>query len=624
MEESIVTSGYAIQPSTCGYELGISAENWSVADHIVTISDLGMEGGSNKDKEVCPPQLPDLMIEGRVLLPHESLGISPNEFLKVKGTHGINISMKTCGQELKRPWENWRMGHRTRTNSDFGKACAPQLPDCIKRLLKVLHKPVKRLPHKPDDDDFFDESEAEDISVDARNSSDLDRDQASSEQAITCIYKVPEELRTLKESAYKPRVVSIGPIHSNDKRLDAMVQIKLSYKDSFCSKYMSETQKQRCLTAMEQPEFEARVKNCYADKIELIIKENPQNDSSPKDLVQMMFDDGCFIIELLFRSYFAKKEYEKEKKGKGKGKGKKKEKKKNNGDPIFGSPMRLRAIRHDLLLLENQIPFFVLEELFKFAVPRIPDPLNKDYLIQYVLSFFGNILRHGDDTLEKKGDPHDYHILDVLHKCYLPVYASPEEEKDKTRSRFPSASDLDLAGVQFENRAGEDLFDVEFVKPPGPLGCCRRAHFEIPTLSIYDDTEPLLRNLIAFEQCCPNVPRHISSYGFFMDTLINSAQDVELLEKAEILHNYLGTSQDVSDLFNNICKEVVVGRFYFEKTCEDAGNHCRKLWPRFLASFRRDYFANPWTGIAVVAAIIIFGLTIVQSIYTVLPYYTKK
>ncbi|CAL5349343.1 unnamed protein product [Camellia sinensis] len=605
MEESSIV--------TCGYELGISSENWSVADHTVTIPDLGMEGGSNKDKEVCPPQLPDLMIEGRVSLPHESLGISPDEFLKVEDTEEMLVS---CAQELKLPWENWRMGHRTRTNSDFGKACAPQLLDCIKRLAKG--QLVKRHPHKPDDI-FFVESEAEDINVDARNNSDLGRGQASSEQAITCIYKVPEELRTLKKSAYKPRVVSIGPIHSNDKRLDAMKQIKLSYKDSFCSKYMSETQKQSCLNAMEQPEFEARVKNCYADKIELIIKENQRNDSSAKDLVQMMFDDGCFIIELLFRSYFAKTEYEKEKKEK------KKKKNNNNGDPIFGSPMRLRAIRHDLLLLENQVPFFVLEELFKFAVPSIPDPsLNKRYLIRYVLSFFGNILRHGDDTLEKKGDPHDYHILDVLHKCYLPVYASPEEEKDKTKSRFPSASDLDLAGVQFKNRDGEDLFDVEFIKPPGPLGCCCRAHFEIPTLSIYDDTEPLLRNLIAFEQCCPNVPRHISSYGFFMDTLINSAHDVELLEKAEILQNYLGTSQDIADLFNNICKEVVVGRFYFEKTCEDARCHCRKLCPKIIASLRRDYFANPWTGIAVVAAIIIFGLTIVQAIYTVLPYYKKK
>ncbi|KAL7175255.1 hypothetical protein ACSBR2_028960 [Camellia fascicularis] len=295
----------------------------------------------------------------------------------------------------------------------------------------------------------------------------------------------------------------------------------------------------------------------------------------------MMFDDGCFIIELLSRSYFAKKEYKKAKE----------KKKKNNGDPIFGSPMRLRAIRHDLLLLENQIPFFVLEELFKFAVPGIPDPsLNKDYLIRAT-------------------------FLLMLHR---------KRKKIKTRSRFPSASDLDLAGVQFVKRDGEDLCDVDFVKPQGPSGCCRRAHFEIPTLSIYDDTEPLLRNLIAFEQCCPNVPRHISSYGFFMDTLINSAHDVELLEKAEILHNYLGTSQDVSDLFNNICKEVVVGRFYFGKKCEDARDHCRELWPRFLASFKRDYFANPWTGIAVVAAIIIFGLTIVQAIYTVLPYYMKK
>ncbi|KAL7207556.1 hypothetical protein ACSBR1_029489 [Camellia fascicularis] len=557
--------------------------------------------------EVCPPQLPDLMIEGRGLLPHESLGISPDEFLKVEDTEDMMVS---CAQELKLPWKNWRMGHRTRINSAFGKACAPQLLDCIKQLVKG-----QLVPHKPDDDNFLVESEAEDISVDERNNSDLGHDQASSEQAITCIYKVPEELRTLKESAYKPRVVSIGPIHSNDKRLEAMEQIKLSYKDSFCSKYMSEAQKQSCLTAMEQPQFEARVKNCYADKIELIIKENQQNDSSPKNLAQMMFDDGCFIIELLSRSYFAKKEYKKAKE----------KKKKNNGDPIFGSPMRLRAIRHDLLLLENQIPFFVLEELFKFAVPDIPHPsLRKRYIIRYVLLFFGNILRHGSDTLEEKGDPHDYHILHVLHKCYLPCYDSPEEEKDKPRSRFPSASDLDLAGVQFVKRAGEDLFDIEFVKPPSPLGCCRRAHFEIPTLPIYDHTEPLLRNLIAFEQCCPNVPRHISSYGFFMDTLINSAHDVELLEKAEILHNYLGTSQDVSDLFNNICKEVVVGRFYFEKTCEDARNHCRKLCPRFMASLRRDYFANPWTGVAVVAAIIIFGLTIVQAIYTVLPYYTKK
>ncbi|KAI7998873.1 UPF0481 protein [Camellia lanceoleosa] len=165
------------------------------------------------------------------------------------------------------------------------------------------------------------------------------------------------------------------------------------------------------------------------------------------------------------------------------------------------------------------------------------------------------------------------------------------------------------------------MINVKFVKPQGLLRWFHRAGFEIPTLSIFDGTKPLLRNLIAFEQCCCAVPRSMTSYGFFMDTLINSAEDVKLLEKAEILHNYLGTSEEASDLFNNICKEVVLGRFYFEKTCEAAGNHCREPWPRFLASLKHDYFANPCTGMAVFAAIFIFGFMIVQTICSVLAYY---
>ena len=48
--------------------------------------------------------------------------------------------------------------------------------------------------------------------------------------SLACIYRVPEELRKLKESAYTPRLVSIGPLHSNDIRLKSPMQdIKMSY-----------------------------------------------------------------------------------------------------------------------------------------------------------------------------------------------------------------------------------------------------------------------------------------------------------------------------------------------------------------------------------------------------------
>ncbi|KAL7195094.1 hypothetical protein ACSBR1_035328 [Camellia fascicularis] len=431
------------------------------------------------------------------------------------------------------------------------------------------------------------------------------------QRLIPCIYKIPDELHALKESAYKPRVVSIGPIHRNNGRLNANEPIKLSYRDSLCSRIkgdecMSETM-ELCRSAMK--DLEANVKKCYAEKVELIINEKQIS------LAEMMLIDGCFILELLYRSYSIKN----------------KSSNISTDDPVLNSLMRLLAIRHDLLLLENQIPFFVLEKLFSLTVECIPDRSHNVSLTHYVLSFFGNNFSFGNDTLRKKVDTSDYHILDLLHKCYLPCHDPWKGEKDETESnklgkkkfRFPSASDLDLAGVEFVAGTGEDMFNVKFIKPRGLLRWFRRAHFEIPTLSIYDGTEPLLRNLIAFEQCCPGVPRHMTSYGSFMDTLINSAEDVKLLENAEILHNYLGTSEEASDLFNNICKEVVVGRFYFEKTCEAAGNHCRELWPRIMASLRRDYFANPWTGITFFAAIFIFGLTIVQTFYTVAPFYKK-
>ncbi|KAI7996438.1 UPF0481 protein [Camellia lanceoleosa] len=429
------------------------------------------------------------------------------------------------------------------------------------------------------------------------------------QRSIPCIYKIPDELHALKRSAYKPRVVSIGPIHSNNTRLNANKPIKLSYRDSLCSRIPGAETMELCRSAMK--ELEANVEKCYAEKVKLI-----RNNKKQILLAEMMLIDGCFILELLYKSYSIKEKLLK----------------RSTEDPVFSSLMRLLAIRHDLLLLENQIPFFVLEKLFSLTVECIPDRPHNVSLTDYVLSFFGNNFSFGNDTLRKKVDTSDcYHILNLLHKCYLPNHDPWKGEKDETESpklgkkkfRFPSASDLDLAGVEFVAGTGEDMFNVKFIKPRGLLWWFRRAHFEIPTLSIYDGTEPLLRNLIAFEQCCPGVPRHMTSYGSFMDTLINSAEDVKLLENAEILHNYLGTSEEASDLFNNICKEVVVGRFYFEKTCEAAGSHCRELWPRIMASLRRDYFANPWTGITFFAAIFIFGLTIVQTFYTVAPFYKK-
>ncbi|XP_028106352.1 UPF0481 protein At3g47200-like isoform X2 [Camellia sinensis] len=420
----------------------------------------------------------------------------------------------------------------------------------------------------------------------------------SHQLSIPCIYKVSKELRKLNKSAYNPCVVSIGPIHySNDddddkeeQHLKEMEHIKMVYTgELFCriagksaspedKAYWMDKALMECSAAMLH--FAASAFNCYAENLKRIIeKKIPQHR-----LAQMLLIDGCFILELLYRL----------------------------------------GIRHDLLLLENQLPFFILNELFSKTIKTIPDhPWSScPPLTQFVLSFFGDMMNcENDDIHSTTINPENdncFHILHLLHSCYLPSSHDASE-----LSHFSHrASDLNRAGVKFVPGDGKGQFDVNFKEASLLLCLCDSAKFEIPPLSIDDLTEPFLRNLIAFEQCCSNIKRRqFTSYAFLMDSLIDSTADVELLEQADIITNYLGASEEASVLFNNICKYAELEMFDFAKPRKDAENHCGYLWPRFLTSLKRDYFYNPWSVIAVVAAFILFVIAVVQTVYTLLTYY---
>jgi len=53
-------------------------------------------------------------------------------------------------------------------------------------------------------------------------------------------------------------------------------------------------------------------------------------------------------------------------------------------------------------------------------------------------------------------------------------------------------------------------------------------------------------------------------------------------------------------------------------------DHCRKRRNKWRAMFMNNYLSNPWVFISLVAAIILLIATIMQTIYTVVPFYTRK
>ncbi|XP_058217030.1 UPF0481 protein At3g47200-like [Rhododendron vialii] len=401
--------------------------------------------------------------------------------------------------------------------------------------------------------------------------------------SLACIYRVPEELRKLKESAYTPRLISIGPLHREDKHLQTPLQhVKMSYANHLFSRltagmedhesalHTMTTVLQNCLAGMRASIDVA--KKFYAEEVTL--------DE------EMMLIDGCFILEFLYR--FPTFDGQKR-------------------DPIFGNTLTLSNVKNDLVLLENQIPFFVLEKLFQLTVGEIRNRPDENWsLTNYLRRCYDFKMSH-----ENKESISYCHILHNLQDWYRPVAETLTGKPLISEGiLMPSASELKYAGVKFvPDEKNKNLF--KFSEPKGLFRMCGRPRFKIPTLTLYNETELYLRNLIAFEQSCPGIPAYVTSYVFVMDTLVNSDSDIKVLEKAKVMSNYLGAREDATRVFNKICKEAALGGdFFFAGTCSQATKYSKRFWPRYIAASK--IYGNPWMFRAFFVGFVSFVISVVQ------------
>ncbi|KAL2492337.1 Plant protein of unknown function (DUF247) [Abeliophyllum distichum] len=144
----------------------------------------------------------------------------------------------------------------------------------------------------------------------------------------------------------------------------------------------------------------------------------------------------------------------------------------------------------------------------------------------------------------------------------------------------------------------------------------------IPKWVITDDTEPLFRNMIAYEYYLTGSPqRYVTDYVFFMYCLVNSPEDAKLLRRSGILSNYLGADEIVHRVINQLGKNIIISKkFSYSNIFKIVNRHCRHRRNRWMATLRRDYFSSPWALISVLAAITLLVLAIIQTTFAILSY----
>lgn len=394
-----------------------------------------------------------------------------------------------------------------------------------------------------------------------------------------CIFRVSERLRLVNEKAYTPRVVSIGPYHHGKSSLKGMETQKKRYLKDYIQRTNGSLETYLKLVR----DKEAKLRSCYAETIKI----------SSDEFVKIILVDSAFIIEVLLRYCFH--EFRKDE------------------DLIFNRPWMLQDVWPDLRLLENQLPFFILEELFdpnKITVSS--ESKEKLSLVKLSHEFFKSLM-HLEKTEEYFTSSEVEHFVGLLRKMHMPL--SPKiGGKLKTLSS-PSMTELHRAGVKFKAGSKKNLFDVRFSN--GVL--------EIPRFTISDETELTIRNILAFEQChC--VENYLNDYVVIMDRLVNTPKDVDLLVKYGIVENRLGDASEGATFINKLADGVIMesDNFYFASICEELNKYYKTSWHRWKANLRQNYFNTPWAIVSVIAAFFLLVLTFIQTVCSIFSAVKEK
>ncbi|KAL6604063.1 hypothetical protein ACP70R_044424 [Stipagrostis hirtigluma subsp. patula] len=315
---------------------------------------------------------------------------------------------------------------------------------------------------------------------------------------------------------------------------------------------------------------------------------------------------------------------------------------------------------YDLLLLENQIPFFIVTKVYDLLVDgqRTAHSLLTDNLSKFI----EGVLLHFPLAIQETNRPKDFDHL--LHLCYLyfkparkqqhkhqikkvtgyfqtivfwaykyfvrnidsqeneqnpPCHANFEDMHSvKELQRWRRAEQYHDAGVEFmdmefDEQNPHSLLDIEF----------RDGVLHIPCLPIDDKFATLLRNLVVFEQSCPALGNDIASYVYFLSQLISVPDDVALLSRKGVIVHQLDSDEEVSTLFTKLFDYVLFdssGEHYLRLLCRTMEAHYQSRLNRWMAWLWHKHFGNPWLGFTAFASVVMVLCSIGQTILAFLSY----
>ncbi|KAI3787051.1 hypothetical protein L1987_41226 [Smallanthus sonchifolius] len=387
------------------------------------------------------------------------------------------------------------------------------------------------------------------------------------------------QTKKLNSECYQPAVVSLGPYHHNRKPGLAQAEnYKLRTLQEFC------LSTRKAIDELYNEVFKVvhDARKCYID--------GSTDAYSDHEFCQMMLRDGCFIVFFMEGMTYG-------------------DNKLMLTNEYLGTTEILN-ITGDIFLLENQIPFLVLQVFLQLKFPK-----DKG---ESILNGFFNYLNRGvawtalrKKVLQDKQQP--LHLLELYRSYFISPYTATKDADYnyvKRNRYFASATELKSKWI-FLAEATED--NMTF-RQRGLYG-----EFKITRRAVCPYTKAIYLNMIAYEMC-PHNPNdfRVSSYVRVMKSLIMQESDVKELRDRKILVHGLGRDEDVVKIFDEI-EVPAVNLYMYNELRQQIVNLHKTKFKKWFWELYVTYFSSPWKALGLLVGTALLILTIVQTHYTIKP-----
>ncbi|XP_022723065.1 uncharacterized protein LOC111280146 [Durio zibethinus] len=387
---------------------------------------------------------------------------------------------------------------------------------------------------------------------------------------------------------FEPRMAAFGPLNHGNPKFDRGERTKLLLAAHFVKK--NETTEDALFHKIKE-------------EIEDLRKYYNQEDIKDYDndkLAWMFFVDDCAVLYIAY--YFLIGKYEKS---------------------FTSDILDLMAFgKLDLFLLENQLPYRVLKILIGSSLsPQLWELSIKEFVNDNLMTNIpSETVSQWLDKQEAKRQ--DYaHLLDRLRTKLLSGIIEQKSSgvigrfllwcgnEAKNRRLFLSIKDLKESGIQVSPNMTCNLRNISFHS--NILGSLK-----MPGLVLNESTASMFMNLVALEKC-PDFGNDyaVTSYLCFISSLIQTTEDVKELQVTGILHNYLGSDEEVVDFFRGMSRNLVPNIFLYYDVKDDIQRYCNS----WLIRISSNYFSRNWSFLGFSGVIAGLVLTLVQTYFTINP-----